>query len=818
MTPSDLNSRDMGARQVRSSPSARVARIARAEWPLAFALLLLLVVANTALGPLLQDTGWWWLMMFVAAGVLLGSAGLRRSGLPVYLGPLAGFGVLVAILTLLFGAGSGWLWLIPNGQTIDRFRELVLSGSASIEQQSTPAEVTAGILFLLAAGAGVIAILIDTLAVILRVPALAGVPVVVPLLIPGLVLGGEVNLQALILTAVAYLLLLHVEIWMRQAGTLSRQPVAARPGTVAPVRRRVPGPLGGAAVVGSIAVVAAIVVSIAMPVLPGSGLAGARPGSVLLFANGVSPMINLGQDLRRPDAEPVLHYRTTATRPPYLRLLTLDEFSGRDWTSGEAPGSRASAVDNIDPPPGLSPEIATKETITAIGIDNLASRWLPTPAAARSVTGLIGTWVWNEASGSIASPGDTTRGQEYTVTALTLEPTAEQLRQSAGDYSAEIRRSLRLPAGTPDVIGDTAREVTVGAESAYDAARALQDYLRGSDFAYDTEAPVENGYDGAGIDVVGTFLEKKSGYCVHFSAAMAVMVRSLGIPSRIAIGYQPGSQSASSSIAGVGRYSVNTHDLHSWTEVYFEGVGWVPFEPTPSRGEVPSYTREDAGEVTFGDGGAAAPTNAPRPEDLGGQNATDAQGKASTPGEAMGSVLRLGLILLGTLAILLLPTAIRLARRMRRRRGILSGQSGAAEAWREVSDTALDHGICVRDTETPRELAARLRVLVESTSTSAAARAQSGSGSDAGTGGAAGALDRLLVGAEHSRYGRPAGEARTAQTTETAQTANLVADLDLVLRGIHSGSDWPVRVRSTLLPSSLWRPGKRRTDYRAANP
>ncbi|TFD36708.1 transglutaminase domain-containing protein [Cryobacterium sp. TMT1-62] len=812
MTPSDRvapdqAAPDQGTRTAWRDPSARAARLKRAEWPLAFALLLLLVVADAGLGPLLEGTGWWWLMTFTAAGVLLGSAGFRRAGLPVFLGSLAGLGVLVAVLTLLFGAGSGWLWLIPTGETIDRFRDLALSGVVSIEQQSTPAEATAGILFLLSAGAGVIAILIDTLAVILRVPALAGLPVLVPLLVPGLALGHEANLEALVLTAAAYLLLLHVEIRMRRAGSLPGPPVVAGPGTVAPGRRHVPGSSKGAVVVGSVAIVAAIVVSVATPVLPGGSLTRARPGSSLLFANGVSPMINLGQDLRRPDAEPVLHFRTTATRPPYLRLLTLDEFSGRNWTAGEAPRSRANAVDDIDLPPGFSPDIKTSETITTIGIDNLAARWLPTPAPPRSVTGLLGAWYWNEATGSITSPGDTTRGQEYTVTALTLEPTAEQLREAEGAYPAEIRRSLRLPAETPALIGDTAREVTAGTTSAYEAARALQDYLRGSDFAYDTEAPVEAGYDGGGIDVVSTFLEVKTGYCVHFSSAMAAMARSIGIPSRIAIGYQPGSLSASGSVAGVGRYSVDTHDLHAWTEIYFEGVGWVPFEPTPGRGAVPAYTQDNAVTVPLTDSGQAGPSDAPRPEDLGGQNAADAQADASSPAHSRGGIIRLGLLVLGTFALLLLPALIRVTRRMLRRRGLLSGQSGAVEAWREVSDTAVDHGVFVRETETPRELAARLRVLIGSVGGTESVT----EGAGPGGGAAAEALDRLLVGAERSHYGRPGDDAQSARAAER------VADLDVVLRGIHSVSGRRLRVRATLLPASLWRPGERRIGRPAVN-
>ncbi|WP_166785504.1 transglutaminase TgpA family protein [Cryobacterium cryoconiti] len=773
-------------------PTIRAMRIASAQWPLAGALLLLLAVAGGALAPLLNGTGWWWLMAIVAAVVLLGGAGLRRVGVPGFLGPLFGFGLLVATLTLLFGAGTGWVLVIPTGETLDRFRDLVLAGTLSIEMQSTPAEATAGILFLLGVGAGMMAILIDTLAVVLRVPALAGLPVLVPLLVPGLVLGGKANLPALVLTAVAYLVLLRVEIRMRQAGSTAFTP--GRPwAPVAP---------GGAVVVGGIAVVAAIVVSVAMPVLPGGGLAGARPGGSLLFANGVSPMINLGQDLRRPDAVPVLHYRTTATRPPYLRMLTLDEFSGRNWTARLAPGNRENTVDDIALPPGLSPEIATGETITTIGIDGLATRWLPTPAPARSVTGLLGFWYWNGTSGSIASPSDTTRGQEYTVTSLTLAPTAEQLRQAEADYPSGIQDSLELPAQTPALIGDTAREVTAGAATAYDAAVALQEYLRGSEFDYDTEAPVEADYDGGGIDVVSTFLEVKSGYCVHFSSAMAVMARSVGIPARIAIGYLPGVLSASSSVAGIGRYSVDTHDLHAWTEIYFEGVGWVPFEPTPSRGRVPDYTRETSAAAPNDEAGQTAPSGAARPEDAGAQNAADGEQGAATPEEEAGGLLRLGLLLTGVLALLLVPAAVRVTRRRLRRRGILRGPDGAGVAWREVSDTAVDHGVEVRDTETPRELAGRLRRLVESRPGPAGGTEQESVNE---------ALERLLVAAERSRYARSSG------TGDTARSAALAADLDVVLRGIRSGSERRARVQATLLPVSLWQPGAQRIGRPAAN-
>ena len=96
------------------------------------------------------------------------------------------------------------------------------------------------------------------------------------------------------------------------------------------------------------------------------------------------------------------------------------------------------------------------------------------------------------------------------------------------------------------------------------------------------EAPVDDGYDGDGFEVIAEFLEKKSGYCVHFSSAMAILARMAGIPARISLGYLPGDR-----VVGADTrlsYTVGTDDLHAWPELYFSGVGWVPFEPTPGAG------------------------------------------------------------------------------------------------------------------------------------------------------------------------------------------------------------------------------------------
>src|SRR5690606_41826401 len=89
---------------------------------------------------------------------------------------------------------------------------------------------------------------------------------------------------------------------------------------------------------------------------------------------------------------------------------------------------------------------------------------------------------------------------------------------------------------------------------------------------------------------IARFLRDKQGFCVHYSFAMASMARSLGIPARVAVGFAPGTPQADGTVA------VGLRDAHAWPELYFEGIGWTRFEPTPTRGSIPSYTPPDTAE------------------------------------------------------------------------------------------------------------------------------------------------------------------------------------------------------------------------------
>jgi len=776
----------------RAAPSGRRPS---GQWPLTLALLLLLLVGCAMLGPLLRGSSWWWPMAFVGATVLVASGMLRASRLASTVVPAAGLGVLVVALTLLFGHGTGLLWLIPTPDTLDQFGLLIDTGVSSIEQQSIPAEPIEGIMFLLAAGAGLIAVLIDALALTLRWPALAGLPVLVPVAVPGLLLDGGPRPVALIATAAAYLLLLRVDVRLRRRAEVSNPPSGrGSPRVHAPGRRPGGGPLWGSVTVGSIGIVSALLLSSATPTFTGGGPFGSGAGGVL-FGAGISPLIDLGQDLRRPISGPALHYTTTAETPPYFKLLTLDQFAGTTWTARSDATTTSNTVDRIDRPPGLADDIKTTRTTTKVVIDGVVTNLLPAPSAASRVRGLEGSWFWNTLTHTIKSTNTTTAGQEYNVTALELQPTAEQLRAARGRYPVSVAPNLKLPFPRPAIIADTAKAVTEGTPSDYDAAVALQDYLRSNAFAYDTDAPVDDGFDGGGLDVIGTFLEVKRGYCVHFASAMAVMARSLGMPARIAVGYLPGT-AAEDAGDETNRYDIDSHDLHSWPELYFIGVGWVPFEPTPGRGSVPDYARPADADTPVDAPATPAPTTAPR-GDAGGRTADggpvpQAQAQAQ---EAAALLLRIGVSLALGLAVLLTPGIVRLIRRRRRRRRIRSGDDAAAQAWAELADTAVDHDIRVRGTETPRELARRL--------------GQGHARSDAAGPDATAALERLLVAAERHRYARQG-------SAERGDSAALLHDLDLVMRMVRVGANRRTRLRALLLPGSIWPAVLARRDSRTA--
>jgi len=749
-----------------------------AGWAITLALFLLLVAAFSGLGPVLRGTSWWWVVGAATAVPLLAATLLRLVGVPRPLLPVGAVVALLLSVTAFFGADTGLVGLIPTPGTVDLLRQLGESGLLSIAEQTTPAVLEPGIAFLLFLGAGTLAVPMHFVAVTLRAPALAGVPALAAVLVPGFVLDDSGSMVPLLLTAVAYLWLLRVDVRQRRVNAGPNR----NPGSALSV-----GSGGGSLLVGAVTVVGALALSFVVPTV--SPVTGPETNSGTLFGSGVSPMINLGQDLRRPEAQPALHYTSTSIEQPYFRLLTLDELVGETWTARIDNVNTENSVDAIDRPVGLDAAVPTTPASTSVVIDNVSTRWLPAPARATTVEGLDGNWYWDNQTGAIASTNATTFGQTYTVTSLDLAPDADLMRSSSTNYPPSVQRNLAISADPPPIIEQTALRVTAGAATRYDAAVAIQDYLRGSEFTYDTEAPVDEGYDGGGIDVVGVFLESKRGYCVHFAATMASMARSIGIPSRVSLGYLPGTRSQDLE-QGLGRYDVSSHDLHAWPELYFVGVGWVMFEPTPGRGTVPDYEAAGVADVPSTDPGVAdVPTQAPDTE-AALRNEQAAQDAATEQGSIAAPVVW-PLLLLGMIAVLLIPALWRVLRGRRRLRQVRSGPNSADTAWAELTDVMRDHGLVVRAADTPREQAAALSGRLPAS--------------------AADAVQRLLTAVEVHRFAAPrvgggagvGAGGRRAAPGDAGERMQRAADLRDITGALRAAVTLRRRWQARLAPGSI---------------
>jgi hypothetical protein len=274
-----------------------------------------------------------------------------------------------------------------------------------------------------------------------------------------------------------------------------------------------------------------------------------------------------------------------------------------------------------------------------------------------------------------------------------------------------MEKYLQLPADLPTVVEETATELAAGLGTNYDRALALQDFFRGGDFVYSEEAPVEERYDGSGASVLDAFLEAKAGYCVHFSSAMAAMARTLGIPARVAVGFTPG-EGVTDESGRLEQYRVTTTNLHAWPELFFAGIGWVRFEPTPGRGEVPEFaplTEDDPATPDVDESEVPAPASTTAPSaapNLPPEEVPD-EADPGVTGPTVASPVPWWLGLVGALVLLVLaPWAVRATRR--RRRLALVANGSATAAWEELRDDADDLGLATSDARTPRQLAADL--------------------------------------------------------------------------------------------------------------
>ena len=658
-----------------------------------------------------------------------------------------------------------------------------------------------GITLLTCAALGLIAIVVDIFATTMRMPALSGLGLIAVLITPAIVKPTGVGMSSFIIATLAYLLLIATAQWRENrfvsGGALASSGFAAR-----------------SAVIGS----AALVLTVLLPLLvPGFNSGVFSQGARINMwgtATGLNPAVTLGNDLRNPTGLGRITYSTNSDTPLYLRATTLEDFSGQRWEPDQRIDDRQEDVTEIGAEDGTPGNTGPGNTVpsntvfTRITTQSYSSPWLLTPYAPMSIKNLSGGWAWDPANLSIlATDGGSTARQDYLVQSASAELTRDRLGAiGPSSYEDVAAVFLQLPDDTPEIIRITTDEVTREFVNPYDKAMAIQSYLRSSEFTYSVEAPVDGGYDGSGMKVMARFLELKSGYCVHFAGTMAVMARVAGIPSRMAIGYTPGTSTGDTTEGPDGtelrEFVVDSRNAHSWPELYFEGVGWVQFEPTPSRGVVPAYAQQEFSPV----GPRADDTDALNPEAIPGidsptnteapQPATGGNAQAVGPQIDMRLVIGL-VIVIGMVLLTSVPAILRVAR-TKTRRSIVenvdnSNYVAATAAWAETAEIAGDYGYPLEATDTPRVFAERLTTDASLQDAPAAS------------------LSRLRSVYEREEYSNPVRQARPGQHTmidSSVMSARPMeapswADVDAVTRALRIGSSRSTRLKARLFPRSL---------------
>lgn len=662
-----------------------------ADWVSSGLILVAIGVALGALNSVLAGAMWWFTSCGLAAGLLVAAALVRSLVRNPLWGTLASFLAGVFGITVLFAPGSAILGVIPTLDTIAAFRILGQAGYSSIANQGIPADAVQGILYLICLGVAAVAFAMDTFVFTFKTRALTGVPLLVLLLVPSFIVTSINDALYVALTAFVWLAILVVP-------------------TRAADRRT-------ALAIAGIAVVLALVIPAALPPTRSEAAAGANgPAAVV---TGINPMITLGNDLRQGSKTLALSYTTTEPGGEYLRLATLDDFNGASWLPAADVPAPGNDVAKIGPVPGLGAGIRVTDVTSDITVASILTRWLPVPYAAQSITGLQGNWAWEPDGLSVRSDISSAQGQKYEVKSVQPTPAVDQLNAAGTTVEPGFERYLALPTGLPPVVADTARQVAGRATTNYQKAVALQKYFTDGAFTYSEQAPVQKGYDGSGAAVLAAFLAEKSGYCVHFSSAMAAMARTLGIPARVVVGFIPGlavatdTAGAPASVdATTVRYTVTTHDLHAWPELYFAGIGWLRFEPTPGRGFAPSFALlavDNPNTPNVDESALSAASVAPTsvPTSTANPNALPDQQdqQAGLKDVTVQAPSRL-YVFVPFLLLLAVPFAIRTLRRRRRMREVEGGS--ARDAWDEIRDRAQDLGMKTADSRTPRQLSADL--------------------------------------------------------------------------------------------------------------
>jgi transglutaminase-like putative cysteine protease len=290
----------------------------------------------------------------------------------------------------------------------------------------------------------------------------------------------------------------------------------------------------------------------------------------------------------RPDDTLVMRVR--APGPDFWRAQTFDTYDGQRWSNSDTDTHRIFGRNGLIPvtPPEDRPMLAGDDFIQTFYIAKIAPNVVFAAATPSQVY-----WPFDEAyqlSDGTLRGGDTLApGTVYSVISRRLRVTADMLRvadpRRRYHESDTYTRYTELPSSIPERVQTLAADLARNAPTTYDAIQAMTDWIA-THTAYSLNPPRLH----RGEDAVEQFLfEDRRGFCEQIASSLVVMLRSVGIPARLTVGYAPGHRNPFS-----GLYEVRASDAHAYTEVLFPGVGWQAFDPTadvPLAGDSGAFPR-----------------------------------------------------------------------------------------------------------------------------------------------------------------------------------------------------------------------------------
>jgi transglutaminase-like putative cysteine protease len=278
-------------------------------------------------------------------------------------------------------------------------------------------------------------------------------------------------------------------------------------------------------------------------------------------------------------------FQAAVNEAHYWRIETKDMYTGKGWeASGEPEYQRMTggiALNTFNPgSDGVDTE--SLESIVEFE-DNVSIEKLVYPYGLRHAYAAQATFHIDRITEAVQTQinHEVIQLEQYTLSYDKPSFSVDKLREIEQEENPVDDRFTQLPESLPERVVDLAVEITEQYDTQYDKVKAVEQYFSSNDFQYETTGvPVPEEDE----DYVDQFLfESQIGYCDNFSTSMVVMLRSLDIPARWAKGFTGGEiiqENDSNTGDSFDVYEITNSNAHSWVEVYFDGVGWVPFEPT----------------------------------------------------------------------------------------------------------------------------------------------------------------------------------------------------------------------------------------------